>query len=53
MEVANLKHGEDVEWQHRCLVCEAHLSAGDYLCSFCERRGLNSLQRAQLFWEEV
>lgn len=53
MESASAKSDDYLDYrEHHCVVCETRLRSG-YLCEACERHGLDSLQYAELFWEEA
>jgi len=52
MELAIAKVRRNVVEDRHCLVCATWISAGA-VCEACTRRGLNSRQYAELFWEEA
>jgi hypothetical protein len=52
MESASVKFDDYREVEYRCIVCMTQIAKGQ-LCEACERRGLDSRQFAELFWEEA
>lgn len=52
MELASAKQDLHAGKEDRCVLCTAPLTSG-YLCESCERRGLNSRQYAEFFWDEA
>jgi hypothetical protein len=52
MHMANSKPREQEANDAQCVICATWLRSG-YVCEACARRGLDSRQFAEIFWDEA